>query len=231
MAQQLILDILPPAEPTFENMVPGTNAAVISAAQNLAPGETIYIWGSDGSGRSHLLRACANLHAGFYAGPASEAQQILGSLLDSQSIPKCVAIDDVHLLCTDALGSLFGLYNRWRESAGSQESFRLIVAGDRAPLQMTCREDLRTRLGWGAVFRLSPLSDEDKHAALMSHAQQRGMPLSEDVIGWLLTHGSRDIRKLFATLDALDRHALANHRPLTLPLLKNMMAQQPSLTT
>jgi DnaA-homolog protein len=230
MAQQLILDILPSAEPTFENLVPGANAAAIDAAQSLAPGNTLYIWGSGGSGRSHLLKACASHHRGVYVHGTSDTQTTLSDLLQAQCLPRCVAIDDVHKLDEPSLHALFGLYNRWRELATNKESFSLIVAGDRAPLQMSCREDVRTRLGWGAVYRLEPLSDDDKFAALSVYAQQRGMPLSEDVLGWLLTHGSRDIRALFAVLDALDRYALANHRALTLPLLKTMMAQSPSLT-
>lgn len=230
MAQQLILDILPSADPTFDNMVPGANAAAIAAAQNLATGTTVYIWGPDGSGRSHLLKACANLRGGAYIGPNrpdQPAAQAIKALLDDSAMPPCVAVDDVHRLDEPALGALFGLYNRWRELSASPEAFGLMVSGDRAPLQMACREDVRTRLGWGAVYRLEPLSDDDKFAALIGYANQRGMPLSEDVLHWLLVHGSRDIRALFAVLDALDRYALANHRPLTLPLLKSMMAQEP----
>ncbi|MCD8503762.1 MAG: DnaA regulatory inactivator Hda [Burkholderiaceae bacterium] len=230
MAQQLILDILPSSEPTFDNMVPGANAAALAAAHNLTAGSTLYVWGPDGSGRSHLLRACANRYEGAYidanASVASPADA-MAALLDAPNMPRCVAVDDIHRLDEPALAAVFGLYNRWREFAASQEAFRLIVAGDRAPLQMPIREDVRTRLGWGAVYRLEPLTDEDKFAALIGYAHERGMPLSEDVLRWLLVHGSRDIRALFAMLDALDRFALANHRPLTLPLLKSMMAQKP----
>lgn len=230
MAQQLILDILPSAEPTFDNMVPGANAAAMAAAQNLTAGSTLYVWGPDGSGRSHLLEACAREHAGVYfAANLNNESPVaaMSALLEGSVMPPCVAIDDVHRLDEAALAAVFALYNRWREQSSSQEAFSLIVSGDRAPLQMPMREDVRTRLGWGAVYRLEPLSDDDKVAALNGYAHARGMPLSEDVLRWLLVHGSRDIRALFATLDALDRYALANHRPLTLPLLKSMMAQEP----
>lgn len=229
MAQQLILDILPSAEPTFDNMVPGANPAALSAAQNLNAGSTLYVWGPDGSGRSHLLKACAKHHGGVYADadPGAPASAVaISNLLEGSVMPPCVAIDDIHRLDEPALAAVFGLYNRWREQSSSQEAFSLIISGDRAPLQMPIREDVRTRLGWGAVYRLEPLSDDDKFAALIGYARDRGMPLSEDVLRWLLIHGSRDIRALFATLDALDRYALANHRPLTLPLLKSMMAQE-----
>ena len=51
---------------------------------------------------------------------------------------------------------------------------------------MELREDLRTRLGWDLVYRLSPLSDEDKLEALRAYAQKKGLPLSADVLGWML---------------------------------------------
>ena len=227
MAQQLILDILPAAEPTFDNMVLGANVAAVAAAQDLQPGQSIYIWGPEASGRSHLLRASTEWFDGVYIG-AEHAAATMIDLLDQSSMPAIVTVDDVHKLDHAGLGALFGLYNRWREQSADTLAFRLITAGDRAPLQMQCREDVRTRLGWGAVFRIEPLSDHEKYDALMQYAQARGMPLSADVLRWLLVHGSRDIRVLFAVLDALDRYALANHRPLTLPLLKSMMANQPS---
>ena len=230
MAQQLILDILPSAGPTLQNMVPGGNEALIAAVEQLQPGHTLYAWGPDGSGRSHLLRGACTAYNGTYV-QTDRADTILLALLES-IVPGhglgCVAVDDVHRLDDSGLSALFGLYNRWRELAASQDAFRLLVASDRAPLQMPCREDVRTRLGWGAVYRLEPLSDGAKFDALMHHAKQHGMPLSEDVLRWLLTHGSRDIRVLFATLDALDRYALANHRALTLPLLKTMLANDPA---
>jgi DnaA family protein len=230
MAQQLILDILPPAQPSFQNMVLGANAQAVAAAQTIEPGQTLYIWGPDGSGRSHLLAASAAHWAGAHIAPAS-ASSAIEQLLELPNPPKLVAVDDVHKLDDPARAALFGLYNRWRECASSEQAFGLVVAGNQPPLGMQCREDLRTRLGWGAVYRLEPLSDEQKLTALEQYAQAQSMPLSAEVLHWLLTHGSRDIRALFAVLDALDRYALAHHRPLTLPLLKSMMAKLPPSPT
>lgn len=225
MAQQLILDILPPPAPTLANMVVGENAAVITAVKTLPLGQTLYIWGSPGSGRSHLLKAATHYHQGIYL-TSDQFGSIQDRLDQDGAMPPCVAIDDTQNLAPEGLALLFRLYNRWREDASDTRAFRLIVAGHSAPLQMHWREDLRTRLGWGMVYRLMALSDSEKFAALMSHAHDRGMPLSEDVVRWLLVHGSRDTRTLFGWLDALDKYALAQHRPLTLPLLKSLLAQR-----
>jgi len=50
--------------------------------------------------------------------------------------------------------------------------------------------------------------------------------LSGDVLDWMLTHYSRDIRQLFALVDALDRYSLSKHRNVTVPLLRLMLADR-----
>jgi len=132
----------------------------------------------------------------------------------------------VHLLNAQQQSAVFALYNQWRESAATSRASMLVVAGDRAPLQMPLREDLRTRLGWDLVFRLELLSDSDKRAALRAHAQSRSLNVPSELLDWLLTHHARDMRRLTALLDALDHYSLATKRPVTLPLLKTMLAEK-----
>jgi DnaA family protein len=89
---------------------------------------------------------------------------------------------------------------------------------------MPLREDLRTRLGWDLVCRLDLLPDTDKLAALSTQAAERGLHLAPEILNWMLTHYERDMRHLAALIDALDRYSLATRRPLTLPLLRTMLA-------
>ena len=96
---------------------------------------------------------------------------------------------------------------------------------------MDMREDLRTRLGWDLVFRLSPLSDEDKREALQSYTEKKGMPFSAEVLQWMFTYYSRDIRQLFALVDALDRYSLSHHRPVTVPLIRTMLSDRDFLNS
>jgi DnaA family protein len=108
----------------------------------------------------------------------------------------------------------------------SEDAFALLLAGDQPPLAMPLREDLRTRLGWDLVMRLEQLSDADRAEALAQQAQQRGLRLGPEVIIWILTHHSRDMGKLSALIDALDRYSLARHRAITVPLLKELLTAQ-----
>lgn len=224
MTQQLILDLLAAPPPSLDNFIVGENGAAFDALRNFPPGRAIYLWGPSGAGRSHLLKALAAGSAAHYFSAQSSSDD-MRDLASTEALPLAlVAVDDVHLLDERAQAALFALYNRWRETAASERAFALLVAGDRAPLTMPLREDLRTRLGWDLVFRLEQLSDHDRAHALRTQAGERGLQLSPEVIGWILTHYARDMGRLTALIDALDRYSLEKHRAITLPLLKDLLA-------
>lgn len=227
MTQQLLLDILPASAPTLESFVPGANRAALEAVRALVPGHAVYLWGSPGSGRSHLLRACAQGADRHYLDARTPAQLLHALATDEDRALSLVAVDDVGDLSAPAQAALFALFNRWRAAATTPAAFALLTAGDRAPLTMSLREDLRTRLGWDLVCRLEHLSDAGRAEALRERALQRGLKLGDEILTWILTHHDRDMARLTALIDALDRYSLARHRPITLPLLKDLLADQP----
>lgn len=226
MNRQLLLDVVPATAPTFENYIAGANGEALAALHALSRGRALYLWGPAGCGRSHLLRASVLAAGGTYvpAAGGARAMTALAQTAADRPLPAVVAVDDVHCLDDTCQAALFALYNRWRESAATGHAFALLVAGDRAPMALPLREDLRTRLGWDLVIRLDPLSDQDKLCALAAQASSRGLHLAPEVISWMLTHHERDIRRLTALLDALDRYSLATRRPITIPLLRTMLA-------
>ena len=85
------------------------------------------------------------------------------------------------------------------------------------------REDLRTRLGWGLIYQVHGLSDEEKLDALAYAAQARGITLPTGVLPYLITHCQRDLNSLLSILDALDSYSLEIQRPITLPLLRSLL--------
>ena len=212
---QLLLGIAPDWIPTLGNFVSGRNDELLSALRNaLGAGHgerSLYIWGETGSGKSHLLQAAvgharvAGLSAVYACAEVPEAAQV-------------VALDDVEKLDDSGQIDLFALYNRMRESGGL-----LLVGGTQAPAFLALRDDVRTRLGWGLVYHLHALDDNEKAQALLQHALARGFVLPNEVTTYLLRHGRRDLPALLATLDALDEHCLRLKRPASVPLLKEVM--------
>src|SRR5699024_10044037 len=150
----------------------------------------------------------------------------LGCRIDDTTLPTLLAIDDVDLLNTAAQSALFGIYNRWRLLQGSKQAFIILTAGAKAPLHLEIRDDLRTRLAWDLVFYLEQLSDEARAQAIQNRAQARGLQLSPEVIRWVLTHYSRNMSRLSALVDALDHHSLVRKRAITIPFLRQLLAEQ-----
>ncbi len=227
MNRQLLLEIIPAPEPTLDSTVIGGNAAAMDAARGLKAGRALYFWGPPGSGRTHMLRALAQQTPTVYLNASSPAESMMEWATSTQAHShKQVVIDDIQDMSDEQQACVFALYNRWRACATTESAFALAVTGDRAPMMMPLREDLRTRLGWDLVFRLEPLSDSDKFAALKTYAEGQGLPLSTEVLDWMLIHYSRDIRQLFALVDALDQYSLSKHRTVTVPLLRTMLADR-----
>ena len=127
-------------------------------------------------------------------------------------------MDDCPRLSPDAQIAAFALFNQVRENGAL-----LVSAGDKPPAGLALREDLRTRLGWGLIYEVHGLTDDEKIAALTQAAQARGITLSPGVLPYLITHFRRDMRSLSAMLDALDQYSLETQRPITLPLLRSLL--------
>lgn len=216
--RQLVLDIQPDAPATFDNFIVGDNGAVLAALHEAVMGAGhVTLWGAPASGRSHLLQAV--VAAANAAGRPASLHAATAIQRDfSPPANSLIAIDDVENLSDDAQIALFNVFNHARE-----QHLTLVISAARAPLALAIREDLRTRIGQTLIFELKPLDDETRHDILQALAARRGLQLNEDVVQFLLRHGSRDQRTLLRVLNSLDQASLERKRPITLPLLRDLM--------
>jgi DnaA family protein len=220
--EQLAFELAPPEPPRLSNFLTGRNSELVDTLTRFASGggsdPGLLIWGPPGAGKTHLLcagmalAAQQGIEARFHEAPAAvdPEPELCRALL--------VAVDRIDEADPAAAGRIFTLYNALRERGGR------LLAASRVPLAaLPLREDLRTRLGWGLVYELLPLADEEKPAALAAYARGRGFDLSPEVIDYLLRHGRRDMPSLLGSLAALDRLSLAAKRPVTVPLLREWL--------
>jgi DnaA family protein len=211
--RQLLLDLLPETAPRFDDFVTGGNGeALTGLAAWLAPANretSLLLWGESGCGKTHLLRASAAQYSDAAADP---------DLSGVQETRPMHAVDNVTALSAGGQIALFNLFNRLRAAGG-----RLLAAASEPPRQLAVREDLRTRLGSGLVYRLHALSDSEKIAALTTQAAARGLRLPPDALAYLMARAPRDMRSLAALVAALDRYSLEHQRAITLPLLREVL--------
>jgi DnaA family protein len=196
VTRQLALPISPPPEPTLENFVPGANAELLARLRALAAGERV---------ESVLY---------LWGEPGSGRSHLLAA----SARPGLVIADDVEQLDDAAQVALFNAINAAREAGGT-----VLAAGNAPPAQLPLREDLKSRLAWGLVYQVKPLSDAEKALTLHAEAQRRGLKLSDEVVWYLLTHVRRDLRSLTALLEHIDRASLEQRRAVTLPLVRELL--------
>lgn len=219
--EQLVFELADPEPPRLANFLVGRNGELVAilprvvAAVTSEPG--LLVWGPPGAGKTHLLHASMAL-ARERGTPCRMFVDPEAVGADDAAAAELVVIDRIDEASPAAAGRIFTLFNALKQRGGR------LIAASRAPLALLpLREDLRTRLGWGLVYEVLPLADDEKPAALTAYARQRGFALSAEVIDYLLRHGRRDMQSLLGALAALDRVSLATKRPITVPLLKEWL--------
>ena len=226
--KQITLDIGLATGPTLKSFFPGPNQAALehlqlwlgskANASTRSPVPT-YLWGNEGSGRTHLLKAVQDslreqgatvgwLDADVMEPPAFDEQW--GAVL----------MDNVHLYTAVQQHAAFN----WFVNAQTHQR-AVLAAGSVAPAHLQLRDDLRTRLGWGHVFQLQVLSEPERRAVLRQAADARGLFLGDEVMDFMLTRFSRDLGSLMELLDLIDGYALQTKRAITIPLIKSMMEE------
>ncbi|CAL7964219.1 DnaA regulatory inactivator Hda [Gammaproteobacteria bacterium] len=226
--KQLALNLCLKDAATFVNFFVGANKQLVNMLCNLdTDNEThfVYIWGKHGAGKSHLLSALCQLfgehdHIAAYL-PLEEAAQLDPKILEDLEKLDLLCIDDLNLIAGNVTWEerFFHCFNKIVEY-GKQ----IVITANVAPLALPLvLPDLKSRMTSGLIFEVQVLSDVEKTEGLKLRAKLRGLELNDVVAQFLLHHYARDTKSLFATLDQLDKAALAAQRKLTIPFVKNVL--------
>ncbi len=238
MTAQLPLPFELRADHQLHSFVPGPNSELCDSLLRLgrraparvtADGDMVWVHGSPGMGKTHLLQgvvgALSDRGVAVAYLPARQfpLRQLSAILVGSEQYSLLV-IDDVDqwLGVAAAEGELVRLYQE-RRHAGLD----LLLSAKKAPAQYSMAlPDWQSRAQGAQVFRLAELSEQEKLEVLIARSVRLGLDLSEPVGTYLLRHGPRGLPQMLAVLARVDRLALAEQRRLTVPLLKKALQDE-----
>ncbi|MBT7307610.1 MAG: DnaA regulatory inactivator Hda [Gammaproteobacteria bacterium] len=237
MEVQLPLALSSQEHATFDNFMGGGEQPLIAQLKQIGaglnPGEwphLLYLWGAEGSGKSHLAHATCNLLDQNQGRAMVMPLQSYGALPDDRLLRLLDGIGGVDLLVVESVDGvvgqpawdelLFHLLNQCRDGG-----IAVLVTARKPIHQLQIGlPDLRSRLSEGVVGQLTPLDDQQKWKVVQQRAEARGMGISDEVVHFLMNRTARDFHALFTLLDQLDRETLVAQRKITIPFVKKLLA-------
>jgi chromosomal replication initiator protein len=229
---------------TFDNFVIGpsnrfAHAAALSVAE--APARSynpLFIYGGAGLGKTHLLQAIGNyvtenfprLHVRYVSTETFmnefvetlRAKDDMGAFRRRYRECDVLLLDDVQFM--DKKESLQEeLFHTFNTLYGSSK--QIVLTSDRPPKAIANLEDrLRSRLLSGLLTDIQPPELETRLAILRAKAEQQSSRVENDVLEFIATNVTDNIRELEGALIRVTAFAALNHQPLTRSTAERVLA-------
>ncbi len=178
------------------------------------PAPALVLHGPPGCGKSHLLAVWRAATGAV----AVEARDLAGADVASLAQGGRVSLDGLEQLRDEE--ALFHLYNALKDAGG-----HLLIAAARAPARLALAlPDLRSRLMAAPMVEVGAPDDELLGALMVKLFSDRQVQVSPDVVVYLTGRMERSFAMARSLVAALDRAALAERRPITVPLARQVLA-------
>jgi chromosomal replication initiator protein len=221
----------------FDTFVIGSSnrfahAAAVAVAESPAKAyNPLFIYGESGLGKTHLLHAIGHYARSLYAGTrvryvSSEefTNEFINSIRDDKGDGFRQRYRDMDILLVDDIQFL-------QNKESTQEEFfhtfntlhnankQIVISSDRPPKQLVTLEDrLRNRFEWGLTTDVQPPELETRIAILLKKAIQEQLNAPAEVLEFIASKISRNIRELEGALIRVTAFASLNRAPVDLQL-------------
>ena len=240
--KQIALALYDNSDSSFSDVVPhpGISGAIqalqASFGSHVKAPPQIFIHGPVGSGKTLLIKALYNLLRSERQGgtprvilaqmsdPNPEVrglESMVAMSKDEVSSLAAVLIDDVDIVPDSQANHLWNLWNQLITTGAG-----LVCSSTVGPeLIFPENRHLSSRMISGLTLELTPPDDSARVLILDRMAKKRGVRLTHDVISYLLSRKSRNLKTLEDILSTLDQVSLEEKRRVTLKLIKDLEAE------
>ncbi|HEY3872367.1 MAG TPA: chromosomal replication initiator protein DnaA [Actinocrinis sp.] len=226
----------------FETFVIGSSnrfahAAAVAVAE--APAKAynpLFIYGESGLGKTHLLHAIGHYTRSLYPGTKVRyvsteefTNDFINAIRDGKQDLLRRRYRDIDILMIDDIQFL-------ENKEGTQEEFfhtfnalhnsnkQIVISSDRPPKQLMTLEDrLRSRFEWGLITDVQPPELETRIAILRKKAAQEKLNAPPEVLEFIASKISTNIRELEGALIRVTAFASLNRAPVDFPLAEAVL--------
>ena len=237
-------DISAPLDPqfTFDNFIVGKpNELAYAAAQRVAQSEVVsfnplFLYGGVGLGKTHLMHAVAwNIKKRnpkknvVYLTAEKFMYQFIKALRFKNIMSFKEQFRTVDVLMIDDVQFIIGKDNTQEEFFHTFNTLidkkrQIIISADKSPADLEGLEDrLKSRLGWGLVADIHPLTYELRLGIIQAKAEQKSMKLTTDVLEFLADKITNNVREMEGALNRLAVHASLQDSDITVDLVKDVL--------
>jgi chromosomal replication initiator protein len=228
---------------TFENFVVGKpNELAYAAARRVAESETpgfnpLFLYGGVGLGKTHLMHAIAWQIRKNYPQRSViylSAEKFMYQFVRALRFKDTVAFKDqfrsVDVLMIDDVQFIGGKDTTQEEffhtfNALVDRNRQVIISADKSPQDLERLEErLRSRLGWGLVADLHPVTYELRLGILHAKAEKLGCTVPDKVLEFLAHKIASNVRELEGALNRIAAHANLVGRTITLEMTQEVLA-------
>ncbi len=237
-------DISAPLDPkfTFDNFIVGKpNELAYAAAQRVAQSEVVsfnplFLYGGVGLGKTHLMHAVAwNIKKRnpkknvVYLTAEKFMYQFIKALRFKNIMSFKEQFRSVDVLMIDDVQFIIGKDNTQEEFFHTFNTLidkkrQIVISADKSPADLDGLEDrLKSRLGWGLVADIHPLTYELRLGILQAKAEQKSLELKQEVMEFLANKITNNVREMEGALNRLAVHASIQDSEITVDLVKDVL--------
>ena len=237
-------DISAPLDPkfTFDNFIVGKpNELAYAAAQRVAQSEVVsfnplFLYGGVGLGKTHLMHAVAwNIKKRnpkknvVYLTAEKFMYQFIKALRFKNIMSFKEQFRSVDVLMIDDVQFIIGKDNTQEEFFHTFNTLidkkrQIIISADKSPADLDGLEDrLKSRLGWGLVADIHPLTYELRLGILQAKAEQKSLQLKQEVMEFLANKITNNVREMEGALNRLAVHASIQNSEISVDLVKDVL--------